>query len=180
MASLFGHALASIAIGNSYSKKITSAKFWLLGAFCAVIPDIDVIGFSVGIPYISMWGHRGFTHSILFALLLGALITVVFYRRIFWSKKGLLYLTFFIICTLSHGLLDAMTTGGKGVGFFIPFDATRYFFPWRPIEVSPIGIGRFFSKWGLKVLTNEFFWIGIPSLVYISISILIKKWRKNY
>ncbi len=64
--------------------------------------------------------------------------------------------------TLSHGLLDALTDGGLGIAFFAPFNETRYFFPWRPIMVSPIGLSQFFSSWGLGVLLSELIWIGIP------------------
>jgi inner membrane protein len=59
----------------------------------------------------------------------------------------------------SHGLLDAMTTGGLGVAFFAPFSAERYFFPWRPILVSPIGIERFLSPRGAAVLMSELQWV---------------------
>ena len=46
MASIFGHAVAVIALGHSFSKTITNWKFWLLAVLCAIIPDADVIGFS--------------------------------------------------------------------------------------------------------------------------------------
>ena len=42
-----------------------------------MIPDLDVIGFSFGIQYADMLGHRGLTHSIFFAILLGALVTYI-------------------------------------------------------------------------------------------------------
>jgi inner membrane protein len=66
------------------------------------------------------------------------------------------------LSTISHGLLDAMTTGGRGVGFFIPFENSRYFFPLRIIKVSPIGIEKFFSEWGVQVILSELKYIGIP------------------
>jgi hypothetical protein len=75
----------------------------------------------------------------------------------------------FFLVTASHGMLDAMTDGGLGVAFFAPFDNGRYFFPWRPMLVSPIGIAPFFSRYGLDVLISEFVWIWIP----IGVSVLI-------
>ena len=39
-------------------------------AILAVIPDLDVIGMRYGIPYGDMFGHRGFTHSLFFAVVL--------------------------------------------------------------------------------------------------------------
>ncbi|HVR39947.1 MAG TPA: metal-dependent hydrolase, partial [Thermoanaerobaculia bacterium] len=45
------------------------------GVIASILPDADVAGFAFGIPYGSMFGHRGFTHSILFALLASLLLT---------------------------------------------------------------------------------------------------------
>ena len=45
-----------------------------------------------------------------------------------------------------------MTDGGRGVALLAPFDATRYFLPWRPIRVSPIGVHGIFGPRGLAIL----------------------------
>ncbi len=179
MASLFGHAFIAISIGTSYAKKLRSLKFWLLGIFCAILPDADVIGFSFEIAYQDFWGHRGFTHSFLFAFIVGIFMTLLFYSKALWSLKGLSYILFFFLCTASHSILDAMTTGGLGVAFFAPFDNTRHFFSWRPIQVSPIGVKNFFSEWGLKVIISELIWIVIPCLAYIVSSKFIKNILKK-
>ncbi len=176
MASIFAHAFTAYAFGKTFSKEITTSKFWILGMLCAVLPDADVVGFKFGIAYEDFWGHRGFSHSLLFALFLGILITFIFYRKQVFSKTGLYLITYFTICTASHGVLDAMTTGGLGIAFLSPFDDTRYFFPWRPIQVSPIGASKFFSIWGIKVLLSELIWIGIPAGIYI----LVIRYVKNY
>ena len=68
---------------------------------------------------------------------------------------------------LSHGVLDAMTFGGRGVGFFWPFVDSREFFPWRPLPVSVIGIERFFKyfdNWGAYVLKTEFYRVWLPMI----------------
>ena len=168
MASAFAHALSAYTIGKvGFSKKQT-LKFWLLGIFCATMPDLDVISFHLGIPYEHVLGHRGITHSFAFALLLGLMLAFLFFRE--YSIKSwqwwkiMLYLS---ICTASHGLLDAMTTGGRGVAFFAPFENSRHFLPIRVIRVSPIHIEDFFGEWGLRVIMSELFWIGIPCLVLL-------------
>jgi inner membrane protein len=178
MASIFGHAVAAIAIGSSLSKPFKSIKFWLICVGCAVLPDLDVIGFSFGISYAAFWGHRGFSHSILFAFLIGFFFALIFYYRLFKKeyKKFILIGFCFFLCTVSHALLDALTTGGKGVALFSPLDNTRYFFPWKVIKVSPIGVSKFFSQRGINVIMSELKWIGIPSLIYIT---GIKILRKN-
>ncbi|MBL6446024.1 metal-dependent hydrolase [Fulvivirga sp. 29W222] len=167
MASAFGHALVAASLGTSYPSKFTTAKFFILGAVCSILPDADVISFKLGIPYEAFWGHRGFTHSFVFALIVGVVITILFYRHSMRSPKALGYVFYFFLCTASHGILDALTSGGLGVAFFSPFDNSRYFFPWRPIKVSPIGIGNFFSKWGANVLLSETAWIGLPSAAFM-------------
>ena len=40
-------------------------------------------------------------------------------------------------------------------------------FPFRPIQVSPLGASNFFSEWGLAVLVSEAIWIGVPALILI-------------
>jgi len=169
MASIFGHVVAAIAIGSSFSKPFKSIKFWLICIGCSILPDLDVIGFSFGVSYNSFWGHRGFSHSITFAILISIFFSMTFYHSLIKKEyKKLILIGFcFFLCTLSHSLLDALTTGGKGVALLSPFDNTRYFFPWKVIKVSPIGISKFFSEWGVRVIVSELKWIGIPSLVYI-------------
>lgn len=178
MASAFGHALASVALGTGFSTTIKSWKFWLLGMACSILPDADVITYQFGFEYGSFWGHRGFSHSFLFAVILGVFITLLFYRKqkLGWQWIGLT--AFFTLSTASHSILDAMTSGGLGVAFFSPWDNTRYFFSWRPIQVSPIGIENFFSEWGKRVLLSELIWIGIPSVIYIGITYALKKIKK--
>ena len=56
-----------------------------------------------------------------------------------------------------------MTNGGLGVALLAPFSEERFFFSFRPIQVSPIGAGAFFTEWGLRVLKSEGLWVGLPS-----------------
>lgn len=176
MASAFSHAIAALAIGKASFIKKADWKFWLLGMFCAVVPDADAIGYNMGIPYESMWGHRGITHSFFFAALLSLAILFFFYRqeKRFSGRWWALFVIFFA-ATASHPVLDAMTTGGKGVAFFAPFENSRYFFPFRPIKVSPISISRFFSERGWQVIQSEFVWVWIPSFAIMGITYLIRK-----
>jgi len=178
MASAFGHAFTAIALGTSVPKTYRSIKFWIVATICSILPDADVIGFSFGIPYESFWGHRGFSHSLLAALIIGVLITIIFYSTILFSRKGITLILFFTLATASHAVLDAMTTGGLGVAFFSPWENTRHFFDWRPIRVSPIGIENFFSAWGLRVILSELIYIFIPGTVYMLILYIIRRKKK--
>jgi len=166
MASAFAHAAVAATMGTAFKKQTRGVKFWLLGIICAVLPDADVLAFKFGIPYEHMFGHRGFTHSIFFAVCFSLLLSFLFYFKKSVKQK-VQYTFYFFLCTISHGILDAMTTGGRGVAFYAPFSAERFFFPWRVIQVSPMSISRFFSEWGVQVIWSELFWIGIPCLVFL-------------
>jgi len=169
MASVFGHGIAAFTItrvlDSKHSKLLVS-----LAVISAIIPDLDVITFSFGIPYAHEFGHRGFSHSILFALLWAILMMAVFGKQ----NKILWFLVIFL-STASHGLLDAMTSGGRGVGFLIPINNHRFFFPFREIKVSPIGIKDFFSEWGFQVILSELKYIFLPCVIVLVILHLIRK-----
>jgi inner membrane protein len=162
MASAFAHAFVAVAMGKVTQDKPLSWRELFLGAFCSVVPDLDVIGFRFGIQYGDLWGHRGFTHSLLFAAVFAAALVALWSRTTTAAGRVQLFLYLFL-CTASHGLLDAMTDGGLGVAFFSPFDVTRYFFPVRPVLVSPIGVSEFFSGYGVRVLMSEAVWICLPA-----------------
>ncbi len=179
MASIFSHAIAAVAIGKTFPKAVTTAKVLILGALCAMLPDADVIAFSFGIPYEHALGHRGFTHSILFAVVLAFVLGHVFFKELrLGTSKWWLLVLFLFLSTVSHGLLDAMTTGGRGVGFFIPFDNARYFLPWRPIKVSPIGVSRFFSEWGMEVIKSEIVYVVLPCFIWIGLIRVFRSTKK--
>ncbi|MCF8255207.1 MAG: metal-dependent hydrolase [Bacteroidia bacterium] len=171
MASAFGHAAASISLGYLGILPKPNWKLLLLGMLLAILPDADSIGFLFGIPYDSFWGHRGFSHSILFAFIVSFLTAIIFR---FEPNKKVNVFFFLLLSCLSHSILDAMTTGGLGVAFFSPFDNSRYFFPFRPIMVSPINVKSFIYGKGLAVLKSEFIWIGIPLLGILSIRYLVQ------
>jgi inner membrane protein len=163
MASVFSHAVAALGVGACFYQRGTPKRVWVIGALCSVVPDLDVIGFRFGIHYGDFWGHRGFTHSILFAALLASVVVVLGFREGVPGLGRFALWMYFFVATASHGLLDAMTDGGLGVAFFSPFDNSRYFLPWTLIRVSPIGVGRFFTHRGLAVVQSELLWIWLPA-----------------
>lgn len=167
MASIIGHGVAAYTISKAAAYK-NSKLLVVLAILSAILPDADVISFYFGIPYEAPFGHRGFSHSILFAVIWALILAFSFGK----TKKQLYFLVIFF-STVSHGILDAMTTGGKGIGFFIPFSNERYFFPWQVIKVSPIGIKKFFSEWGLRVILSEIKYVLIPCLLVLLFLYLI-------
>lgn len=178
MASEFSHAIVALTTGKVIQSRLLTGRALLLGVVCSIIPDVDVIGFHYGIQYGDVWGHRGLTHSVLFAALLSAFLVAVWYRRMSSMAMTGMFLYFFV-CTASHGVLDAMTDGGLGVAFFSPFDTARYFFSYRPIVASPIGIGEFFTEGGMHVLVSEAMWIWLPSCAVFMILRAVQRLWSN-
>ena len=178
MASAFSHAVAALGIGACFYRPGTPKRVWVMGAFCSVIPDLDVIGFRFGIRYGDFWGHRGFTHSLLFAALTASTVVLIGFRQITPGLGRLPLWVYFFLATASHGFLDAMTDGGLGVAFFAPFDEHRFFLPWTPIRVSPIGVGRFFSERELAVIQSELLWIWFPT-AFLAVSAWIFRRRSS-
>ncbi len=135
------------------------ARLLAAGIVASMLPDVDVIAFRLGIPYSAELGHRGFTHSLVFALILaivGGLGHRLLHAR-FAPAAGFLFLA-----VASHALLDALTNGGLGVALLWPFSSERFFAPFRPIQVAPISVRRLLSPRGLAVLASELEYVWLP------------------
>jgi len=170
MASVVTHAVVGLALGKTFTWKEMPLKFWLFSVFCSILPDADVLSFFFGWRYGDIFGHRGFSHSLFFAFFLSLLVLFAGFKEIpKFSKPWWALWLFFFLLTSTHGLLDALTNGGLGVAFFSPFIETRYFLPWTPLVVSPLGWGGFFSPWGREVILSEIVWIWIPSLLLLAL-----------
>jgi len=172
MSSIISHPFIPMALTAAFPPGTVSSDVALLGVLCSIVPDLDVIGFLFGIRYADRLGHRGLTHSVFFAISLSALLAFFFFQDGDGSRAAILL--FLFLSTLSHPLLDAMTDGGLGVAFFAPFDHKRYFLPWRPIAVPPIGIGAFFSARGWQVMKSELRWIWLPSIAMFLIAHMLR------
>lgn len=157
------HAFVAAAVGKLATGRRKPRGFWTLLLVLGVLPDLDVLAFRLGIPYGSFWGHRGFFHSLTFAAgvsLLAALLAWPHFRQAFRSRWRLWLLLAAAMAV--HPLLDMLTDGGLGVALLAPLDNTRRFFPWRPIEVAPIGLRHAISPWGLRVAIGELLWVWLP------------------
>jgi len=174
MCSIITHPAVPLALSGFLPQENVSPALLLAGAVCSIVPDLDVVGFRFGISYGDMLGHRGFTHSLLFAVILAALLMFTLFRN--RAGKTWVILLFLFLSTLSHPLLDMLTNGGLGVALFAPFIYERYFFPWRPIEVSPLTVGEFFSDWGARVIISELKWVWLPSAVAFTIGQVLRRY----
>ncbi len=183
MPSAFTHIFVSETLGKTgFMDRKMPLRFWILTAVCSILPDIDILGYYIGIKYGSLFGHRGFFHSLTFALLVAVFVVVLFFPAIArFSKKWRGMVLFFFLVVASHGFLDSLTDKGMGVGFFIPFDNTRYFMPWRPVYASPMRIERIFTYPGLvtmsQILANEIIWIWTPMIALYAVVAIYRRAR---
>ncbi len=164
MASMVSHAALGAAAAIAFAPKGAPALFWPVSIICATAQDLDVIGFWLHLPHGHILGHRGFTHSLMFGLGVSLSLTLLLFRdTLAFSRLWFFYVFFFFLLWASHGVLDTFTRGGYGAALLWPFENTRVFSSWAPIPISPIGPRLFFSKWGFRVLMNEFVWVWLPS-----------------
>jgi inner membrane protein len=159
MATILTHPVIPLTCGILLGKRRIPPPLLILGMVCAILPDLDVIAFKLGIAYESAFGHRGVSHSLLFAAIIASIASL--FHTALRSARLTTWL-FVAFATASHGILDALTTGGLGVEFFWPVSEERFFFPWQFIQVSPIGVNRFLTERGWQVIQSELQTVWLP------------------
>jgi inner membrane protein len=157
-----GHIAVGLAAARSYERgQRPGWPAMVAWSALSLLPDIDVAGFLRGVPYGAPWGHRGATHSLTLAIAGGVAVGVA--AR--WFTRPFARTAAFAIAVLaSHGLLDAMTDGGLGAALLWPFSLTRFFAPWQPIPVAPIG-PAFFTIDGATIAAVEVI-LFLPLFLY--------------
>jgi inner membrane protein len=156
MASI-GHVAVGMAAARLYRRGqptqfalLTSMVLW---SALSLLPDADVVGMRFfGVEYGDPWGHRGATHSLAFALLLGVAIGAA---SRFAGVRPVRTAVTAVLVLASHPLLDTLTDGGLGCALLWPFSDARFFAPWNPIPVAPIGRAFFTTAWGWRVAATE-------------------------
>jgi len=172
MPSVIGHLAVPLCLGAALGRNRIAGSVTAAGTLLAVLPDLDVLAFRLGIPYQSPFGHRGFSHSLLFAAATALCCTLMLAATRHRRLRSWLFL---FAAAASHPLLDAATDGGLGVALLWPLSEQRLVAPFRPIAVSPIGLERFFSPRGLAVLRSELVWLWLPCGLVAAWSLL---WRR--
>jgi inner membrane protein len=176
MASPLGHTAIALALGVALQPPRPPRRYWLLGAVCSIVPDLDLIGrlFPNREVEALLGGHRGLTHSAPFAVLLGLLITLVAFRGPPWTAYRRQLWRYFTAATLSHGLVDCLTTYGPGVALLAPLSWIRWKAPWQPL-------GRGACRGPLDCLvqglSGELLWLGLPAVLLAAIIVL---WRRSH
>ncbi|MDK9719287.1 MAG: metal-dependent hydrolase [Trichlorobacter sp.] len=172
MPTIITHPVLPLAMAYGAGRTIISTRLLLAGTIASVLPDLDVVAFRFGIPYAATFGHRGFSHSVLFAFVV-ACIGAGMSRWLNSTSSRTFFFLFF--ATVSHGVLDAFTTGGLGIAFLWPWSDARFFAPVQVIKVSPFGVSRFLSPRGVAVLKSELLWVWLPSCIVMVGMVLTRR-----
>jgi inner membrane protein len=173
---VFSHAAAPLAVGLGLGRAAVPCRLLLAGVVAAALPDLDVVTLHFGIPYSAALGHRGFSHSLVVAALVG-LVGATGHRPL--GAGFVRAFLFLFTATASHGVLDAFTNGGLGVALLWPWSGERHWAPdaLRVVEASPISVGRFLSERGRAVLGSELRWIWLPALAVGFILVGVRRAR---
>ena len=107
------------AVGEAILGRKIGNKAMLYGAIAGTIPDLDVLSSHVVDTVSALEIHRGFTHSIVFSILMGLGLgwLVSKYDRNATQKE---WSWLFFMCLVTHTLLDAHTSWGTQL--FWPLD----------------------------------------------------------
>lgn len=160
MPTIVTHAILPLIGIRAFGRKAVSARLTVAAMTAGMIPDADVVGRMFHVPHTADLGHRGLTHSILFALVV-ALSGTLLAARLHASRR--IATTVLFLATLSHALADMLTNGGKGMMLFWPLDRERFAFAVRPIEVAHVGLQDLWSGRIWSVLLSETVWLLVPA-----------------
>jgi inner membrane protein len=171
VASIIGHIAVGMIAGRAYTSGRSDARPWkamVALSVASVLPDLDVLAFSFGIPYHAPYGHRGAFHSLSISVLLGVLVWLLTLRSTLPALRTGVYVA---LMAASHSLIDAFTDGGLGVALLWPFTNVRYLARWRPIPAAPMG-RHFLSRQGAYVVAIE--------LLYFAPLMILAVWRRGH
>ena len=165
------------AVGEAVLGKKIGNKAMVLGAIAGTIPDLDIIANYFTDTVSALEIHRGFTHSIVFAVVFGLLFG---WLLSLWDKRASLkeWSWFWFLCFVTHPMLDAHTTWGTQL--FWPFDlrlAYKNIFVIDPLYTLPFLVFLILAMFQKResVKRRKFNNLGlIVSSAYMLVAIILK------
>ncbi|EWH01209.1 metal-dependent hydrolase [Halomonas sp. BC04] len=146
-----GAAVGGAVLGHRLGRKAV-----VIGAVLGTLPDLDVF-FDYGDAVANYTQHRGFTHSLFVLTGLGTLLALLAQR---FAPAGDIALrhwwAFFVLCLVTHPLLDALTTYGTQL--------------WWPMDVRP-------SAWPIIFIIDPLY--TLPLLVGIGVALVTGNGRRG-
>ena len=122
------HAALGIVTAETILGERAPARAALAGLLAGVMPDFDLIATLMAGPLERFTIHRGITHSILFALIMGPLLGYLFSRKGGGGNKPgpAAWSVLCVAAIMSHIIIDCFTTYGTMI--FLPFSDYRVAF----------------------------------------------------
>jgi inner membrane protein len=160
------HIALGACVGEAMLGKKLGKKALFIGAFANSIPDFDFLATLWTGTDEYLLAHRGFTHSLLFAVLMTGLMALSFQR--WWRRYAIpakTWMLFFAAELFLHIFIDACNSYGTGwfepfshyrISFNIIFVADPFFSIWLIISFIVLlikkrssGSRMFWAKFGL-------------------------------
>jgi inner membrane protein len=171
MATDYTHTVVGLGLAQVYATRPMPWAYWGLAALLPIIPDLDVFSTAA---YGTPLGHRGITHSLVFALALGTLAAGVTFR--WFCVKWCSLAALFCAIIASHGLLDALTKGGEDIPFFWPFGG-RYG-NWGVIPVSDIALDLPDPRYS-RAIRGELLWVWLPMSLVVGVVMVYRRLKRD-
>jgi len=160
MPSIPTHLLVGAALGQAAAQPMRSDwRFWTAALVCSALPDVDVIDSRLTCN-MGFVGHRGMTHSILFAALV-ELRPRCFSVEAERSFCGMLLCCFDDCVSWFSGCNDKRRSGNC---VLLAVRSDAILFPWKPILVSADWTRAISSQRGAAVLGSEIIYVWLPAL----------------
>jgi inner membrane protein len=163
----FGHVAVGLLAGRVHGGgqrapgRRCSWLTLLVFAVLAALPDLDILLVALGASDGGPIGHRGASHSLAMACLIGVMAAMAA-RRFGWPPLRTALAA--AAAVASHTVLDALGEGGKGLPLLWPLSDHRFHSPWRLFPDAPRGM-KLLSRPGLAELATEIA-LFMPVTVY--------------
>jgi inner membrane protein len=160
-------------LGKLFTARPLPWSFWLAAGLLPIVPDFDAFSTC---NYGTICGHRGFTHSLLFAVVLSAGAAALTSR--YFRMRFLTLAAIFSAITISHAVLDAFTNGGYGVPLFWPLSTER-FGPYGPIQVADIGF-ELPNPWRSRSIRTELLYVWLPMAAMLTLVAIARRYLRSH
>ena len=174
-----GHVAVGLLVGRAYEARSTKERIITMSLFggLGLSPDADALLVAAGSEYAGDFGHRGFSHSLLFVVATTAVVFAIAKR---WGSRPWYTALLALLAVGSHSLMDSMTYRTRGIPFFWPFTEERFTLPWRMIPPAPFG-GEVLSRRGLDVMLIELIYFLPLTVVALGPApATLRRWFGNF
>lgn len=170
-------AVLGAAVGQQAAGKTLGNRAVLYGAILGTIPDLDVYVGKFYDTVTALEVHRGFSHSIVFYLMLAPVLTWLIQKLEKGKIQYVPALKMTFLCLVTHPILDAFTTWGTQL--FWPLEHRLDFktiFVIDPLYTLPFLFflirGMLAKQWSRRIRMNT---LGLAiSSAYLLLSVVIK------